>query len=141
MPKFRVLVNCYIDLLGVGRESYYARNEVVEIGSKRDIDELRRFRKKLQPLDVEAEEMLGAPMPDPDPEPKPQEPQTPAALLDAQTRIRAAAGRLDDANPAHWTQQGLPSVEAINELITGDEVTRAEINAAVPGLTRNRAES
>lgn len=49
--------------------------------------------------------------------------------------IRAALAVLDHANAEHWTQGGLPKVEAVAEL-TGKTVTRAQIDVAAPDAKR-----
>ena len=66
------------------------------------------------------EEVVGAPATVPDP---------------AQGNISAAIELLDPANDEHWTNAGLPSVEAVTELV-GTKVSRAEINAAAPAFMR-----
>jgi len=45
---------------------------------------------------------------------------------------------LDHSDDDHWTQDGLPSVEAVSGLI-GSKVTRAEITAAAPNIKRLEA--
>jgi len=49
--------------------------------------------------------------------------------------ILSAVGLLDHANDEHWTEAGLPSVEAMKEALGGD-VTRAQIEAAAPDAKR-----
>ncbi len=50
--------------------------------------------------------------------------------------VSAAVGRLDAENDDHWTDAGLPLVEAvIGEL--GYETTRGEIAIAAPGVSRD----
>ena len=43
---------------------------------------------------------------------------------------------LDPTNDAHWTAEGLPRLAVLEEL-TGKNVTRQDVNATAPGLTRN----
>ena len=58
-----------------------------------------------------------------------------------QRRIAAALEQLDDDNDDHWTQLGLPRVDAI-EIIMGDSsVTRQEINVVAPDFSRPNMES
>lgn len=49
--------------------------------------------------------------------------------------IRAAVDGLDPANDDHWTKAGLPDVKAV-EAALGADVTRAQIEAAAPGVVR-----
>lgn len=49
--------------------------------------------------------------------------------------IRMAVEGLDGANDAHWTDAGLPAVDAVSEAV-GETVTRAEIKAAAPDAKR-----
>lgn len=53
-------------------------------------------------------------------------------------RIRAAVGSLDMVIDDHWTKSGLPALAAVAGLL-GRRVTRAEVNAAVPGAKRAEA--
>lgn len=49
--------------------------------------------------------------------------------------ITAAVGMLDKGNDAHWTDAGLPAVDAVRELL-GADVTRKQIEAAAPDAKR-----
>jgi len=49
--------------------------------------------------------------------------------------IRTALTALDPSKPEDWTKGGLPSLEAVRELVSPD-VTREQIDAAAPGFTR-----
>lgn len=51
--------------------------------------------------------------------------------------IRTALTALDPSKPEDWTKGGLPSLEAVRELV-GPDVTRDQIAAAAPGFTRER---
>lgn len=50
--------------------------------------------------------------------------------------IKEALDHLDSLDDAHWTQEGLPAVEAVKAVL-GREVTRAEITDADPGFRRH----
>jgi hypothetical protein len=52
--------------------------------------------------------------------------------------IKAALGLLDPEKDEHWTQAGIPSVEAVAEIADG-KVTRDQIKALAPDLTRETA--
>jgi hypothetical protein len=54
--------------------------------------------------------------------------------------INAALALLDPANDAHWTQAGLPSVDAVAELVDGKTVTRKAIEEANSSAKRPAAE-
>ncbi len=47
---------------------------------------------------------------------------------------------LDPDNADHWTDRGLPSMEAV-ETLAGKAYTRAEVEAAAPGYTRTKAKA
>ncbi len=49
--------------------------------------------------------------------------------------IRAAVEGLDAANDKHWTDAGLPGVDAVSEAM-GERVTRDQIKAAAPDAKR-----
>lgn len=51
------------------------------------------------------------------------------------TAIINALQALDHDNDDHWTDNGLPQVEVIKEIVKG-KVSRGEINAAYPGFVR-----
>jgi hypothetical protein len=54
--------------------------------------------------------------------------------------LEAVVKGLDPANDEHWTSRGVPSMEAI-EKVLGKSVTREEVEAAAPGLTRTKAKA
>jgi len=54
---------------------------------------------------------------------------------DGDVDIAAALDLLDPANDDHWTNAGLPAVDAVSD-ITGANVTRAQIKAARPDFER-----
>ena len=58
----------------------------------------------------------------------------------AKTAVREALLKLDPANDDHWTDAGLPSVEAVRELSSNKDVTRADIKALAPKLDRAEAQ-
>ncbi|HNQ99224.1 MAG TPA: hypothetical protein PKN52_04445 [Trueperaceae bacterium] len=54
------------------------------------------------------------------------------------TKIQLALARLDPANDAHWTSDGSPRLDAIEEL-AGEKFTRRQVIDAAPQLTRESA--
>ena len=52
--------------------------------------------------------------------------------------IASAIALLDPADDAHWTEAGLPAVDAVKAIV-GRNVTRAEINDAAPDFMRPAA--
>lgn len=52
--------------------------------------------------------------------------------------LAEAVAALDDANPDHWTQAGLPAIAAV-EAIYGDNVARADLDALDPPRLRKPA--
>lgn len=59
-----------------------------------------------------------------------------ATGTDMPTRIAAALESLDPKDKSAWTDAGLPKVEAICQIVENNEVTRADIEAALPGFER-----
>lgn len=60
----------------------------------------------------------------------------PAEDDDRAELIRTAIEGLDAKDDAHWTDAGLPAVDAVSEAL-GETVTRAEIKAAAPDAKRS----
>lgn len=52
--------------------------------------------------------------------------------------IKKAILSLEADNNDHWTQSGLPSVEAVSGIL-GEQVTRKDIGSAIPGFDRDKA--
>ncbi|WP_422057714.1 hypothetical protein [Sphingomonas sp.] len=52
--------------------------------------------------------------------------------------IATAIGLLDSKDDTHWTEAGLPAVDAVKAIV-GRNVTRAEINEAAPDFMRPAA--
>lgn len=50
-------------------------------------------------------------------------------------QIKAAIGKLDPEDDDHWTNDGLPAVDAVAAILDG-KVTRKQIDAAAPGFMR-----
>lgn len=57
----------------------------------------------------------------------------------AQGAIRTALTKLDPENDEHWTDAGLPAVEAVRQLSGNDDVSRQDIKSLAPKLTREEA--
>lgn len=55
-------------------------------------------------------------------------------------QIVAALQQLDPSNADHWTSDGLPRVDTVKELASLQWLSRDQINAAAPGLTRTALE-
>lgn len=55
------------------------------------------------------------------------------------TRLQEALNGLDPKNDLHWTQKGLPSLQVLETILGGGGVTRKEIEAAIPGFSREIA--
>lgn len=53
--------------------------------------------------------------------------------------LRILLRKLDPKNDAHWTEEGLPSVEVVSQAAADQSIDRATINAVAPGFTRERA--
>lgn len=53
--------------------------------------------------------------------------------------ILSGLGRLDPANDEHWTKDGLPAVKALEQIVGEPGLTRAAIDEAAPGFTRDVA--
>jgi len=69
---------------------------------------------------------------------KPEEPIETYGIKSRLEQIADAIHALDPRNDDHWTQSGLPRVDAIEELLDDPSITRGEINEAAPGYERPR---
>lgn len=56
-----------------------------------------------------------------------------------QDRIREAVNTLDATNDEHWTADGRPRMDAVERAFGSAGITRADVEAAVPGYTRDTA--
>lgn len=56
-----------------------------------------------------------------------------------QGAVRTALTKLNPKDDKHWTEAGLPSVEAVRELSGNKDVSRADIQNLAPKLTREEA--
>jgi hypothetical protein len=65
-------------------------------------------------------------------------PPTEPTVLPSET-LRAAVMKLDPDNVDHWTQAGLPKLSVIDEVLGRAGATRKDVEAAVPGWTRDKA--
>jgi hypothetical protein len=65
---------------------------------------------------------------------EPEEPQ-----IDSDPLIAKAVMKLDPNHDGFWTQMGLPKLSAVEELYGKAGVTRAKVEAAAPGYTRETA--
>lgn len=63
----------------------------------------------------------------------------PASAPGAGAAVAAAVRRLDPHVDLHWTQRGLPRVEAVVALSRVEGLRRADIEEAAPGYTRSTA--
>lgn len=74
-------------------------------------------------------------------EPKGGAPVTePSPPVVANEKVAAALAKLDPADDSHWTEAGLPSLEAIEQAMGGATgVTRADVEGVKPGFTREAA--
>ena len=68
------------------------------------------------------------------------EPAVEGAPAEPNTSLREVllAG-LIGKNPDHWTDAGKPKMSAVEEIYGSGDVTRADVEAAVPGLTQETA--
>jgi hypothetical protein len=53
------------------------------------------------------------------------------------TKVLDALAKLDKTNAAHWTDDGLPRVNVVQELAEDTSLTRAMLNEIAPGFSRN----
>lgn len=92
-----------------------------------------------------AQEAANGDEPDADTDPEGQRSEEQAETPDGPVgnevneKLRRAVLQLDPSNDEHWTQAGKPSISAITQLYGAGDVTRADIEAAAPGLLRDSA--
>lgn len=65
------------------------------------------------------------------------QPQTKAV----DTKLSRIVKSLDPDVAAHWTGQGKPSMKAVEEAYGSTGITRADVEAAAPGWTREKAQT
>lgn len=53
-------------------------------------------------------------------------------------RVKEAVGRLDHTNDEHWTDEGLPRVSAVSEIL-GENVSRQQLGVVCPDLVRKES--
>ena len=58
---------------------------------------------------------------------------------DMASKIRTALEGFDLKDNSLWTDQGLPRIEAVCQAVENNEVTRADVEEAFPGFTRQQA--
>ena len=56
---------------------------------------------------------------------------------DRHAALQEAISKLDHENDEHWTGEGLPRIEVVEELF-GHDVSRSELNASFPHVIRER---
>lgn len=56
-------------------------------------------------------------------------------------QLEEAIRRLDPANDDHWTMQGLPRMDALEIMVGNPNITRGDVEIAVPGMTREMAQA
>lgn len=59
-----------------------------------------------------------------------------ATGTDMPSRIAVALERFDPQDKSLWTEMGLPKIEAVCLAVEDNTVTRADVEAAIPGFTR-----
>lgn len=96
-------------------EKVTAANNQLVIESNTLRDEVIELKKQVAALTTELEQLKGEDMP---------------------TRIKTALEALDPKDNSAWTDQGLPKVEAVCQAVENNEVTRADIEAVLPGFVR-----
>jgi hypothetical protein len=57
------------------------------------------------------------------------------------TKLQKAVQALDPADDNHWTRDGKPAMSAVEKLYGSAGITRADVEAAAPGWTREKAKA
>jgi hypothetical protein len=57
------------------------------------------------------------------------------------TKLQKAVQSLDPADDNHWTRDGKPAMSAVEKLYGSAGITRADVEAAAPGWTREKAKA
>lgn len=60
----------------------------------------------------------------------------PDAQVEYNQKLKKAIAQLDVKNDDHWTDAGLPAMKAVETFYGSAGITRADVNAAAPNLTR-----
>lgn len=109
----------------------FTKGELVLRGSVQDVEAHRQYLKANLNVKVKGEVEL--------PEPPSTEGNEGGGADTAAERLVEAIKKLDHANDDHWTQAGKPAIAAVEKLYGSNELTRASIEAAVPGWDRETA--
>lgn len=56
-------------------------------------------------------------------------------------KLQKAVLGLDPADDSHWTKDGKPAMTAVEKLYGSSGLTRADVDAAAPGFTREKAKA
>lgn len=57
-------------------------------------------------------------------------------MSDMANKIREALAKLDPANDMHWTSDGSPRMDVVEDLVGDKSIKRADVTAAAPAFTR-----
>ena len=110
----------------------FKNGEAVLAGPERDVDGLYTYLHRCW----QVEYAEGAAPQEPAPAEPPKIPETPPQ---SNERLAKAVMSLDPNNDEHWTQTGKPAMSAIEMAYGSSGITRAQVEAAAPGFTREVA--
>jgi hypothetical protein len=60
-------------------------------------------------------------------------------VAEVNTKLQKAVLALDPTDASHWTKDGKPAMTAVEKLYGSTGITRADVEAAAPGHTREKA--
>lgn len=86
-----------------------------------------------------ADAQAGQPGGLPDGDGQPDVLKEPSAIVN--TRLQRAVMSLDAGDDTHWTRDGKPAMTVVEKLYGSAGITRADVDAAVPGWTREKAKA
>lgn len=69
------------------------------------------------------------------------EPEGDGQAPELNEKLRKAVMALDPVDNAHWTKDGKPAMTAVEKLYGSSGLTRADVDAAAPGYTRDKAKA
>lgn len=105
-------------------------------GSERDADNLGKYLRRNWQVVVDGEQSAQAT--EQAVEELPEEKPNYAQELD-NSRLAAALKQIDPENDEYWTKLGKPTMAAVEQFYGSADVTREEVEAAIPGFNREAA--
>lgn len=113
----------------------FSQGRIRLVGSVADVEAEKHYLEASLNIHVEGQ------APEQVPEPPKLPEGNPGAQPQGDAKLAAVLAQLDPDNDDHWTQQGKPALAAVEAAYGSSAITRADVEAAAPGLTREAAKA